>query len=62
MEALRTSGAKRVWFMTDFWGTDGGSRAKELAQVIVCVGARWCGVRVRVGAWAWKTVSENSRM
>ena len=62
VEALRTSGAKRVWFMTDFWGTDGGSRAKELTQVIVCVGAPGCGVRVRVGAWARKIVSENSRI
>ena len=38
VEALRTSGAKRVWFMTDFWGKDGGSRAKELAQVLDRVG------------------------
>ena len=61
VEALRTSGAKRVWFMTDFWGKDGGSRAKELAQVLVRVGVRGCWLRMRVGAWAWETVSEHSR-
>ena len=28
-QALKKSGAKVVWFFTDFWGRDGGSRKKE---------------------------------